>query len=143
MFHKNGKSLSRVGSNKPFKRCKLINSFKCDLESLMISWRIEWWVSHSQIDLGAETHLPWAETFRLSTYSSRNWCRNPKPETIAEIPNHCRNPKLLPKSQTYAESLNLFQNPKVIIDIFFWHWFYNLYIFSFSIFIYWKIMIIK
>ncbi|CAB4377079.1 unnamed protein product [Rhizophagus irregularis] len=44
--------------------------------------------------------------------------RNPKSQTIAEIPNHCRNPKLLPKSktiakiQTIAEIPNHCRNPK-------------------------------
>ena len=55
------------------------------------------------LKLGAETYLPYAERFRLSSYCR---FRNPKPETDAEIRNQCRNPKLLPKPETSDEIQN-------------------------------------
>jgi hypothetical protein len=77
---------------------------------------------NSELDLGAETFRLYAETqtlfgiCQLPKFQIPNYCRNPKllpkSQAIAKIPNCCRNPKLLPKSQTVAKISNCCQNPK-------------------------------
>jgi hypothetical protein len=82
---------------------------------LLSSWSImlaNIFISACKLYMGAETYICRNKfgIWHMPKYSfgilPKSQIPNPKSQTIAEIPNHCRNPKLLPKSQIAAEIPN-------------------------------------